>query len=254
MAAPSAPPIAVGGAWLEMMELVDDVQTLLSTDRDVLGAREDGKGADPSTLSRIRDNLRRHEPLLRDPLGLDGSHANANTVGAPAAAAPVVLWRQGRNVPFNGGNVTEKLRDLELFVKGIRNPAQMKLKQQGMTERKARQILNDFSGKVDFVQKAHGVVNEQLSKLQRVLKQPRQVCQDLWVEAHKALWNPNSEIRAKLERYLGQRLEAYLDVGGLGSMAQLVGWYWPDFSPGYGRGDPKMVDIRMYNRPPPQSV
>ena len=88
----------------------------------------------------------------------------------------------------------------------------MKLKQQGMTERKARQILNDFSGKVDFVQKAHGVVNEQLGKLQRVLKQPRQVCHDLWVDAHKALWNPNSEIRSKLERYLGQRLEAFLDI------------------------------------------
>jgi hypothetical protein len=256
MSAPSAPPVAVGGACLEMMELVDDVQTLLSSDSDAVGVSGGGVGSS-STLSRIRDNLHRHEPLLRDPLGLDGSQANAGGATAVSgdargSATPVAIWRQGRNVPFNGGNMTQRLQHLELFVKGIRNPEQMKLKQQGMTERKARQILNDFSGKVDFVQKAHGVVNEQLGKLQRALKQPRQVCHDLWVDAHKALWNPNSEIRSKLERYLGQRLEAFLDIGGLGSMAQIVGFYWPDFSPGYGRGEPKMVDIRMYNQPPPQ--
>ena len=134
--------------------------------------------------------------------------------------------------------MTQKLAALELFVKGIRNPEQLELKRKGMTERKARQILNDFSGKVDFVQKAHGIVNEQLTSLQRTLNQPRHVCQGLWVEAHKAIWNPNSEIRAKLERYLGQ-LGAFLDIGGLGGMAQVVGWYWPDFSPGYGRGEPK---------------
>ena len=58
------------------------------------------------------------------------------------------------------------------------------------------------------------------------------------------MWNPNSEIRSKLETYLGQRLEAYLNIGGLGSAAKLVGWYWPTSS-GYRR--PIRVDIHGYH-------
>ena len=219
---PSAPPVSasVGGAWAEMMELADDIQILLSADTFVSS----------DTLHRIKTNLERHAALLRDPLGLGkGKSGGSATVAASSnmqASASVSLWRQGRNVPFNGGNMTQKLQALELFVKGIRNPEQLELKRQGMTEQKARQILNDFSGKVDFVQKAHGEVMEQLGNLERALHEPRHVCQDLWVDAHKAIWNPNSEIRSNLERYFGQRLEAFLDVGG---------WVtWPKWSAGTG--------------------
>ena len=71
----------MGGTWLEMMSLVDDIQALLGRD----APRSEDVG---DTLRRVRINLQRHEPLLRD-------LASALTPSPrPMLVGPTVLLRR----------------------------------------------------------------------------------------------------------------------------------------------------------------
>jgi hypothetical protein len=226
-------------ATLELIELVDQVKNLVAPDGH-------------SNFARCETLLDKHHPLISDPCQ---ALKFANTSGS--TATQLQLWRQGNNLPLEGGLMRKQINCLKELRAGgafmTLSPENKQIRDkyfQNWTPKQIESKLAALDGKVPFVEKSVAVLNNELKKLQKNLSSDGasqcdlSVCIDLWVDAHKALWNPNSEIRSKLETYLGQRLEAYLNIGGLGSAAKLVGWYWPTSS-GYRR--PIRVDIHGYH-------
>ena len=231
---------ATNTATKELIELVDQVKNLVSPD---------GKNFD-----RCEELLEKHRSLISDPCSSLKLGKATNT--------KLQLWRQGKNLPLDGELMEKQIKCLKDLKKGdgaflILSKETEKIQDKYFKNFTSKQIdekLAELDGKVPFVRDSKSLLEGAIKWLQRELgtedngECDRSICIDLWVDAHKALWNPNSEIRSKLETYLGQRLESYLDIGGFGSAAKLVAWYWPTSS-GYGR--PIRVDISGYHDIPP---
>ena len=224
---------------LKLIELVEEVQNLLSPDVH-------------SSHTRVIQLLNEHKELLADPCQ-PLSHKEKST------DYKVELWRQGSDLPSDVDVMEKQIKCLESLKTGgklmklsAENQKIQKDYFDGWSRKQCEKRLTALQDKIPFVKMFVQVVDVGLKSLQDVLsngngdtnKCSLAFCQSLWIDAHKALWNPNSEIRSKLETFLGQRLEAYLNIGGLGSAAKLVGWFWPS-SPGYRR--PVMIDIEHYH-------
>ena len=225
-------------ATLELIELVDEVQNLLSVDGSI-------------NFQKCEELLEKFKPTLSDPC----KPLNVQSSSSPSVEPP--LWRQGKHLPYKPELMQQQIKVLKSLHAGASSFAKLGSEDEAIRDKYFKNwSLKQMQAELyclekakPFVENGSRVLKAELLKLQKVLGTEtnpcnQNFCKNLWVDAHKALWNPNSEIRVKLESFLGQRLEAYLNIGGLGSAAKLVAWIWPS-SPGYR--SPVKVDIAEYH-------